>query len=164
MPSVTFDSMDVSNLLKNIKRTQDEVDMLKVCISTQNDAFDGLRTVVSAVETRVSDPESRIEQTSTKEPTTLTTEWEQTSPRPSMLCPPEQLLSREAAEGLWSPDCDPTDLKTSSALDLLSLIVILQCSCRTTYGVKVSVRWWRTPKPAETRGLAVLPAAGQKGD
>ena len=61
LPPVTFNSMDVSTLLKNIKKTQDEVDiyMLKLCVNTQNDTFEKLRSVVSAVDTRVRDLECR---------------------------------------------------------------------------------------------------------
>ena len=53
LPPITFDSIDVSTLLHNIRRTQLEVDQLKLCLGSQRDATDGLTAAVSTVDTRL---------------------------------------------------------------------------------------------------------------
>ena len=37
LPPITFDSLDVSALLSSIRKTQNEVDVIKECIRSQND-------------------------------------------------------------------------------------------------------------------------------
>ena len=90
LPLVTFDSMDVSTLLNNIKKTQDEVDMLKLCINTQNDTFEKLRSVVSAVDTRVRDLECRGQ--SPQREMVLSSDKDLTHPKEINPSPPMLLL------------------------------------------------------------------------
>ena len=56
----------MSSLLKQIRTTRDDVEMLKECIGTQNSAFDSLRKVVTDVESRVKHLERDNDQTSVK--------------------------------------------------------------------------------------------------
>ena len=53
LPPITFDSINVSTLLSSIRRTQDEINVLKECISSQNAVCDGLKESVSGVTTRL---------------------------------------------------------------------------------------------------------------
>ena len=53
LPPITFDSIDVSTLLSSIRRTRDEINVLKECISSQNAVCDGLKESVSGVTTRL---------------------------------------------------------------------------------------------------------------
>ena len=58
LPPITFDSIDVSTLLNNIRRTQLEVDQLKACVNTQREATDGLTAVISTVDQRLAEVEN----------------------------------------------------------------------------------------------------------
>ena len=70
LPPITFDSIDVSTLLSSIRRTQDEINVLKECISSQNVVCDGLKESVSGVTTRLHTVE-RAQDTVLKEGVTV---------------------------------------------------------------------------------------------
>ena len=44
LPPITFDSVDVSALLNTIKKTQNEVDILRATIESHNAVSDGLHS------------------------------------------------------------------------------------------------------------------------
>ena len=58
LPPIKFDSIDVSTLLNNIRRTQLEVEQLKACVNTQREATDGLTAVISTVDQRLAEVEN----------------------------------------------------------------------------------------------------------
>ena len=61
LPPIAFDSVDVSALLNTIKKTQNEVDILRATIESHNAVSDALHSVSASLETRMSCMEKKMD-------------------------------------------------------------------------------------------------------
>ena len=61
LPPITFDSVYISTLLNTIKKTQNEVDILRATIESHNAVSNGLHSVSASLETRMSCMEKKMD-------------------------------------------------------------------------------------------------------